>query len=168
MSGYSIWLTLEKDSRSSYRDLIIKLSKRFKSPSFEPHCTIYGRLDIDLDNIKPVIADLAKTRNQFSTTVKRLKSGKSKWKSLYLSINNNEEIKFLYGECKKKFGSSRKYAFDPHLSIAYGLYDSESIHNATKNIIIPKYLAFSGIAIVKTGENITKWETVYQRQFGEC
>ena len=167
MSGYSIWLTLEKDSRSSYRDLIIKLSKRFKSPSFEPHCTIYGRLDINLDNIKPVIADLAKTRNQFSTTVKRLKSGKSKWKSLYLSINNNEEIKFLYGECKKKFGSSRKYAFDPHLSIAYGLYDSESIHNATKNIIIPKYLAFSGIAIVKTGENITKWETLYQRQFGE-
>jgi len=167
MNGYSIWLTLEKDSRSSYRDLIIKLSKRFKSPSFEPHCTIYGRLDIDLDNIKPVIADLAKTRNQFSTTVKRLKSGKSKWKSLYLSINNNEEIKFLYGECKKKFGSSRKYAFDPHLSIAYGLYDSESIHNATKNIIIPKYLAFSGIAIVKTGENITKWETLYQRQFGE-
>ena len=167
MSVYSIWLTLEKDSRSSYRDLIIKLSKRFKSPSFEPHCTIYGRLDINLDNIKPVIADLAKTRNQFSTTVKRLKSGKSKWKSLYLSINNNEEIKFLYGECKKKFGSSRKYAFDPHLSIAYGLYDSESIHNATKNIIIPKYLAFSGIAIVKTGENITKWETLYQRQFGE-
>ena len=167
MNGYSIWLTLEKDSRSSYRDLIIKLSKRFKSPSFEPHCTIYGRLDIDLDNIKPVIADLAKTRNQFSTTVKRLKSGKSKWKSLYLSINNNEEIKFLYDECKKKFGLSRKYAFDPHLSIAYGLYDPESIHNATKNIPIPKYLAFSGIAIVKTGENITKWETVYQRQFGE-
>ena len=167
MSGYSIWLTLEKDSRSSYRDLIIKLSKRFKSPSFEPHCTIYGRLDINLDNIKPVIADLAKTRNQFSTTVKRLKSGKSKWKSLYLSINNNKEIKFLYGECKKKFESSRKYAFDPHLSIAYGLYDPESIHNATKNISIPKYLAFSGIAIVKTGENITKWETVYQRQFGE-
>ena len=167
MKGYSIWLTLEKDSRSSYRDLIIKLSKRFKFPSFEPHCTIYGRLDIDLDNIKFVIADLAKTRNQFSTTVKRLKNGKSTWKSLYLSINNNEEMKFLYGECKKKFGSSRKYTFDPHLSIAYGLYDSESIHNATKNIIIPKYLAFSGIAIVKTGENITKWETVYQRQFGE-
>ena len=167
MKGYSIWLTLEKDSRSSYRDLIIKLSKRFKFPSFEPHCTIYGRLDIDLGNIKPVIADLAKTRNQFSTTVKRLKSGKSKWKSLYLSINNNEEIKFLYGECKKKFGSSRKYAFDPHLSIAYGLYDPEFIHNATKNISIPKYLAFSGIAIVKTGENITKWETVYQRQFEE-
>ena len=167
MKGYSIWLTLEKDSRSSYRDLIIKLSKRFKFPPFEPHCTIYGRLDIDLDNIKFVIADLAKTRNQFSTTVKRLKNGKSTWKSLYLSINNNEEMKFLYGECKKKFGSSRKYTFDPHLSIAYGLYDSESIHNATKNIIIPKYLAFSGIAIVKTGENITKWETVYQRQFGE-
>ena len=167
MNGYSIWLTLEKDSRSSYRELIIKLSKRFKSMSFEPHCTIYGRLDIDLDNIKPVIANMVKTKNQFSTTVKRLKSGKSKWKSLYLSINNNEEMTSLYGKCKKKFGSSRKYVFDPHISIAYGLYEPESIHKATKNIIIPEYLAFSGIAIVKTGENIKKWETVFQRQFGE-
>ena len=168
MNGYSVWLTLEKDSRSSYRDLIIELSKRFKSPSFEPHCTIYGRLDVALDNIKPVISDIAKKGNQFSTTVKRLKSGKSKWKSLYLAINSNEEMNSLYGKCNKKFGSYRKYAFDPHLSIAYGLYDPESIHNATKNIIIPKYLAFSSIAIVKTGEKITEWETVYQRQFGEC
>ena len=167
MDGYSIWLTLEKDSRSSYRDLIIKLSKRLKSTSFDPHCTIYGRLDIDLDNIKPVIADFAKTRNQFSTTVKRLKSGKSKWKSLYLSINNNEEMSSLYGICKKKFASSRKYVFDPHISIAYGLYEPESIHKATKNIIIPEYLAFSGIAIIKTGENIANWETVFQRRFGE-
>ena len=167
MSGYSIWLTLEKDSRSSYRNLIIKLSKRFKSSSFEPHCTIYGRLDINLDDIKAVITDLVTTRNQFSTTVKTLKSGNSQWKSLYLSIKNNQQMNFLHLQCKKKFGLSRKYAFDPHLSLAYGLYDPETIYIATKNIIIPKYLAFSGIAIVKTGQNVTKWETVFQRQFGE-
>ena len=41
----------------------------------------------------------------------------------------------------------------------------ESIHYATKNIIIPEYLAFSAIAIVKTGENIEDWEIVFQRQF---
>ena len=167
MNGYSIWLTLEKNSRASYRNLIIKLSKRFKFPSFQPHCTIYGNIDIDLDNIKHVITELVKTRNHFSTTVKKLKSGNSKWKSIYLSIKNNEEMNFLYYECKKKFEPFRKYAFDPHISLAYGLYEPESIHNATKNIIIPHYLAFSGIAIVKTGENIAKWEIVFQRQFGE-
>jgi len=66
---------------------------------------------------------------------------------------------------KKQFGSLRKYAFDPHLSIAYGIFDPESIHYATKNINIPEYLAFSAIAIVKTGENIVDWEIVFQRQF---
>ena len=54
MSAYSIWLDLEKESRVSYRKIISTLSKRLKSPLFEPHCTIYGRLDIkliDLENL---------------------------------------------------------------------------------------------------------------------
>tara|TARA_B100000686_G_C16474236_1_gene803710 strand:+ start:351 stop:857 length:507 start_codon:yes stop_codon:yes gene_type:complete len=165
MGVYSIWLILEQDSRSSYRDLIIKLSKKLKTPSFDPHCTLYGRLDLNIDQIMPTVIELVKTNNQFSTNVKRIKTGKTKWKSLYLALDNNEEMKYLYGECKKKFGSLRKYSFDPHLSIAYGIFDPESIHYATKNIIIPEYLAFSAIAIVKTGENIEDWEIVFQRQF---
>ena len=165
MGVYSIWLMLEQDSRSSYRDLIIKLSKKLKTPSFDPHCTLYGRLDLNIDQIRPTVIELVKTNNQFSTNVKRLKTGKTKWKSLYLALDNNEDLRSLYGECKKKFGSLRKYAFDPHLSMAYGIFDPESIHYATKNIIIPEYLAFSAIAIVKTGENIRDWEVVFQRQF---
>ena len=85
MGVYSIWLMLEQDSRSSYRDLIIKLSKKLKTPSFDPHCTIYGRLDLNIDQIRPTVIDLVKTNNQFSTNVKRLKTGETKWKSLYLS-----------------------------------------------------------------------------------
>jgi hypothetical protein len=112
-----------------------------------------------------MVIDLVKTINQFSTNVKRLKNGKTKWKSLYLSLDNNEDLRYLYGACKKQFGSLRKYAFDPHLSIAYGIFDPESIHYATKNINIPEYLAFSAIAIVKTGENIVDWEIIFQRQF---
>jgi len=166
MGVYSIWLILEQDSRSSYRDLIIKLSKKLKTPSFDPHCTLYGRLNMDIDKIRPTVIDLVKTTVQFSATVKRLKTGKTKWKSLYLSLDNNEDLRYLYGACKKQFSSSTRYAFDPHLSIAYGIFDPESVHYATKSINIPEYLAFSGIAIVKTGENIRDWEIVFQRQFG--
>jgi len=165
MSVYSIWLMLEQDSRVSYRDLIIKLSKKLKTSSFDPHCTLYGRLDLNIDQIRPTVIELVKTNNQFSTNVKRLKTGNTKWKSLYLALDNNKNLRYLYGACKKQFGSKRKYAFDPHLSIAYGIFDPESIHYATKNINIPEYLAFSAIAIVKTGENIGDWEVVFQRQF---
>ena len=165
MDVYSVWLMLEKDSRSSYRDLIIKLSKKLKTPSFDPHCTLYGRLDLNIDQIRPTVIDLVKTTIQFSTNVKMLKTGKTKWKSLYLSLDNNEDLRSLYGQCKKKFGPLRRYAFDPPRSIAYGIFDPASIHYATKNIIIPEYLAFSAIAIVKTGENIRDWEVVFQRQF---
>ena len=166
MSDYSIWLTLEKDSRSKYRKIIMKLSKRLNSIPFDPHCTIYSRLNTDLEKVIPIINDVAKTRDQFSVKVKRLKTGKSKWKSLYLSIDNKEELQSLYSFCKRKIGTSRKFTFDPHLSFAYGLFNAESIHNATKDIVLPKYIAFSGISIVKTGGNISTWETIFHRQIG--
>ena len=37
--------------------------------------------------------------------------------------------------------------------------------NELDNIIIPKYVVFSGISIVKTGRDVKKWETVFQRKF---
>ena len=100
MSFYSIWLILEQDSRARYRDLIIRLSRKLKTPVFDPHCTLYGRLNIDIDKIKPIVSDLVSTKDQFSTSIKRIKTGKTKWKSLYLSLDNNENLSYLYGTCK--------------------------------------------------------------------
>ena len=165
MNNYSIWLLPEKDSRSRFRDLILRLSKKLKSPAFHPHCTLYGRLNIPSSNIIPAINYLSKSIDQFSTVVKKLKTGKTKWKSLYLTVEKKEEMEKSYNHCKKLFHSSRNYLFDPHVSIAYGNFTPEKLHYATKVIDIPKYLSFSSIALVRTGENIEEWEVVFQRHF---
>ena len=63
------------------------------------------------------------------------------------------------------FINSKKYRFDPHISLAYGQFDLEQIHRVTKGILIPKYVVFSGISIVNTGKDVEQWETVFQRKF---
>ena len=83
MSAYSIWLDLEKESRVSYRKIISTLSKRLKSPLFEPHCTIYGRLDNKLSDLENIVSKIVNNTNQFSSSVKKLTTGKSYYKSLY-------------------------------------------------------------------------------------
>ena len=163
MDKYSIWLLPEKDSRSRFRDIILRLSKKLKAPGFHPHCTLYGRLDIPIGKIIPVASYLSKSIDQFSTIVKKLKTGRTKWKSLYLTIEKKEEMEKSYNYCKKLFLSSRNYLFDPHISIAYGNFTPEKLHYATKGIDIPKHLSFSSIAVVRTGENIEEWEVVFQR-----
>ena len=70
MNAYSIWLDLEKESRVSYRKIISILSKRLKSPLFEPHCTIYGRLDIKLSDLENIVSKIVNNSNQFSSSVK--------------------------------------------------------------------------------------------------
>ena len=165
MNGYSIWLDLEKESRSNYRKIISTLSKRLDSPFFEPHCTIYGHMNIDLVDIKMLISKLILKNNQFSTSAKKIKVGSSYFKSLYIKIDSNFKMLDLYNTCKNRLSLVKKYKFDPHLSLAYGSFEEEKIHNVMKNIIIPKYVVFSGISIVKTGRDVEKWETVFQRKF---
>ena len=75
MSSFSIWLLLEKESRSNYRQIVKTISKRLKAPIFEPHCTIYGHLNTDIEILKPFVTELAKNYNQFSASVKKIKSG---------------------------------------------------------------------------------------------
>ena len=107
MSAYSIWLDLEKESRVSYRKIISTLSKRLKSPLFEPHCTIYGRLDIKLSDLKNIVSKIVNNSNQFSSSVKKLSTGKSYYKSLYVKLENNTSLKnswkdFNFQKCQEK------------------------------------------------------------------
>lgn len=165
MSSFSIWLILEKESRLNYRQVNQSISKRLNAPIFEPHCTIYGRLNTDIKILKPFVTKLAKKNNQFSVSVKKLKSGDSYFKSLHVTIANNGILSELNNICKKKFYSSIKYGFSPHISIAYGFFSKEEIYLASKNLIIPNHVVFNGLSIVKTEKNVKNWETVFYRQF---
>ena len=165
MSAYSIWLDLEKESRLSYRKIISTLSKRLKSPPFEPHCTIYGRLDIQLSDLENIVSKIVNDSNQFSSSVQKLTTGKSYYKSLYVKLENNTSLNKVNSSCKNHFINSKNYRFDPHISLAYGQFDLEQIHRVTKRIAIPKDVVFSGVSIVNTKKNVEQWETVFQRKF---
>ena len=165
MSAYSIWLDLEKESRANYRKIISTLSKRLKSPLFEPHCTVYGRLDIKLTDLENIVSKIVNDSNQFSSSVKKLATGKSYFKSLYVKLENNTSLNEVNSSCKNNFVNSKKYRFDPHISLAYGRFDPEQIHRVTKRIAIPKYVVFSGVSIVNTKKDVEQWETVFQRKF---
>ena len=165
MNGYSIWLDLEKESRTNYRNIISTLSRRLNSPLFEPHCTVYGHMKMDLSELKTFISKIILKSNQFSTSAKKVKVGSSYFKSLSIKIDCNPKLQDLNNRCKSRFSLVKKYKFDPHISLAYGLFKTEKIHNVMKNIVIPKHVVFSGLSIVKTGKDVEKWETVFQRKF---
>ena len=110
MSSFSIWLLLEKESRSNYRQIVKTISKRLKAPNFEPHCTIYGHLNTDIEILKPFVTELAKNYNQFSASVKKIKSGDSYSKSLYVSIKNSGALNQLNTICKNKFNFKTSFS----------------------------------------------------------
>ena len=163
----SVWLIAEQNSRKQCCQIIKTLSRKLQFPIFEPHCTLYGRLKCDPIELGPLISLVARNHCEFSTKVKRIKNGNSKWKCLYLSLQMNDTMKSIFSTCKKNLSSYGRYAFAPHVSLAYGNYEPEKIYHAAKRISVPKKLNFSGISLVRTSEPINSWEVLTYRHLGE-
>ena len=163
---FSVWLIPERDSRRQCRQIINKLARKLQFPVYEPHCTLYGRLKCDPYEIEPLISHIATKHAEFSTKVKRIKTGNSKWKCLYFSLRINDRMKSMFSICKDNLLSYRRYAFDPHLSLAYGNYESDKLLHYAERIPIPEKLNFSAISLVRTGETVDDWEVLVHRHFG--
>ena len=102
-------------------------------------------------NLKPNFDNLSKTINTLGIELGNVIKQQAGTKN----FNLVEEIRI----------NSKKYRFDPHISLAYGQFDLEQIHRVTKGIAIPKYVVFSGLSIVNTQKDVEQWETVFQRKF---
>ena len=49
---YAIWLTFSQNDKKYLRKIIKNIAKKYDAPEFEPHITIYGLIDIEINLIK--------------------------------------------------------------------------------------------------------------------
>ena len=114
-----------------------------------------------ISKIIPAVDHISKSINHFSTIIKAKNFGRTKWKSLYLTIEKKR------GKWKNHIAIVKNYFFRVEiiyliriLVLPLEILQPEKLHYATKGIDIPKHLSFSSIAVVRTGENIKEWEVV--------
>ena len=46
---YAIWLTFSQNDKKYLGKIIKKIAKKYDAPEFEPHITIYGLIDIEIE-----------------------------------------------------------------------------------------------------------------------
>ncbi len=53
----SVWLIPDEKDQSHLRDIINRLASKYGTDPFIPHITIYGGIEIELDNLIKVVED---------------------------------------------------------------------------------------------------------------
>ena len=154
--GLSIWLEPNKSSRTKLNSIIQKLSKKFDFPNFEPHITLFGRVNKPYKSIKLLINNLVCEYRPFNLIIDNFQIGTHPWKMLYFSIRPDNYLNVLQSKINKNLKNYRAYKFIPHISIAYGKIDN--LETELEGIIIPKRIYFDSISIVQISNDIMSWK----------
>ena len=160
---WSLWLLPDNRENGKYERIIKKLSHRTGLPSFEPHLTLFGRINANPEPFFEFFKNMANKQKMISTKIKKIKFGTSHWKSFYIDIEKNTSLEALQKQMIAPINHLRDYLFDPHLSLAYG--DADEMRYLTKGIYLERFISFNSVAVVFVPDNVDEWKIINKFEF---
>jgi len=162
---YSIWVTPSEKDKQYLLNIIQELSDTYNTCEFQPHCTLWSRVDIPLKNLIPVVESSTQGIILFTAKVKKIDYSHSYDKTLFIKLHENENLSILNQRIQSELGDDFHYQFDPHISLIY----KDDINKNTKLSIISSLSVKStfkmeNVVINQTGDQIEKWKVVYKNR----
>ena len=160
---WSLWLLPDSRDYVKYKSIIKNISLETGLSYFEPHLTLFGRINANPEPFFESFKDMANKQKRISTKVKKIKFGTSHWKSLYIDIEKNSSLEALQKQMIAPINHLRDYLFDPHLSLAYSITDEMTY--PTKKINLEKVISFNSVAIAFVPVNVDRWKIIDKFEF---
>ena len=156
-----------KAERELFCEIIRILCKEFRTPSFEPHLTLFvtrkggDRPKQILRQIKARPIRLAKRGVAFSSKFT---------KTLYVRFKPHPALRRLTSNLARVAKSSAKAPYDPHVSLLYKKIPAATKKELAKVIKLPfRSVRFDSLAVVRltlpvrTGAAVEKWKTIAKK-----
>src|SRR5688500_482316 len=90
---YSIWMTPKDPVRSILRDIILRLSREFHTPFFEPHVTLCWPLHGTEEEWKEKTAKLARELHPFTIALREPAVGSKYFECVFLKTEGSEDAR---------------------------------------------------------------------------
>ena len=160
---WSLWLLPEKKDYLKLKRLINELSIENRSPSFEPHVTLFGRVSIAPYPLFKFFEKRTVDQKQIVCGIKDLRLGLSPWRAMSLDIKKNASLDLFQVHIIEKLNTLRDYDFNPHLSLVY--CDKQATKVSIRDASIPRTIKFESLAVVEVSNNIDEWNIIKEFKF---
>ena len=157
---YAIWLTFSQNDKEYLRKIITNIAKKYDAQEFEPHITIYGLIDIEINLVKKILKKIARNNKSFISKKIKIYQSKNFWKTIYVELENQKEFTKIYQNLKECFEQIEKYEFNPHISLIYKILSTTEKTQIINQLDIKKEFVIEQIVILKFFPEIEKWEII--------
>jgi len=162
---FAIWYLFDPDDENYLTKIINNLAKKYNSPSFVPHITAYGLVDIDLETLDQKIFDSIHKIQPFTIETSAINFSDDFWKTFYVEILLNKNFVKINNDLTINLSKFSKYHFLPHISLLYKNMGQSQKQFLKKNIHIKKTFTITGIGIQQFSEKIEDWKLVKEYLF---
>lgn len=166
---YSLWLVPQKDDEIYLSKIVNQLSEKYEAPTFVPHLTILGDIEIDLENLKKIVDQTFRKVKPFAVNITAVKFTENFRKTLFIEFEINNTLKNLFNELSEKTDKRSITTFTPHLSLIYKIMPNNDKEKIINNLYIKDQIIFGGIWINDNGnlpdgpEYVKSWKTLYKK-----
>lgn len=155
---YSVWAEpVEKDAKYLLQ-IINNLGKKYDSPIFCPHITVYSKIRAG-SAAKSAIRNCGKMK-KFTVKTTDLAFSDDLWKTVFVNVEKNQELRQIHNTIKKAVPPSTKYEFHPHVSLIYKKMDISEKQAIIGSLKIKQKFTFDKIAVIASSNDVKKWKVL--------
>jgi len=154
---YSIWVEPAAKDAKYLLQIIRKLGKKYDSPTFCPHITVYSGV-----RSSSAAKFAVKNCNMKKFTVKTTDLGFSDnlWKTVFINVEKNQKLNLIHNTIKKSIPPNQKYEFHPHISLIYKKLDDSKKQEIIDSLKVKQKFTFDKITITASSNDVEKWKII--------
>lgn len=157
--GVALWLVPAGPEAQAIAALIGELSARFGTPTFSPHVTLLGGLEVVPETAVETCRGLAATLSDLSVRFEGLEHSADYFRALVVRIAPDLPILDARRRAQAAFPSEPVGPFVPHLSLVYGNLPVETRRHLAAEVreSSPGSIVLRGLEVVATHGTPAEW-----------
>ncbi len=157
---YSLWLVPPEPLHSDLTQVIHQLAQQYDGPTFEPHITLLGDLEMELAEIEQKANQLAIKIKPLALSYGPISFSTTHFQSVFVRVNSTAALMQANLDAKEIFGVENN-VFMPHTSLLYGHHDKETREKACQGVTVSTQpFVIENLVVVPAVPDPQDWEHV--------
>lgn len=158
MAKYTLWIVPQDPVKYLLQKVILDLSKKYKTPNFEPHMTLLGDIEVSEEEILAGTKKLAAGLKPFSLALGEVSFSATYFQSVFVRVKSSAKLMQANLLAKQIFNLPNNL-FMPHISLMYGVDNMETREKIASEIKLPENLSFEAdkIIVIPTTKDPKDW-----------
>lgn len=157
---YSLWAVPPQPIFDELTEVIRVLAVKYKGPVFQPHLTILGGIEKDLNEIIKSATKIAEHTPALDLSLGPVSFSTTYYQSVFLRVDATAQLMQLNLDIKKALNGENN-VFMPHISLMYGNHEMAVREKIANSIQFPNIsFLVSTLVIILEGPGPTEWQPV--------